>query len=272
MTEYVTNTKSDIFADISLGLMGGTAPGAIIRRVTRLGQCTIAGSGVAANDLWTNGGIYPWMTAATSLEAVSVGVSAANDAAAGTGARTITVSGLDIAGAEISEVVTMNGVTAVALATQFYRINSVGLTTVGSGLRNAGEIRIRDAGAGTTRAVVPVAAVADLTPGVDKGSQYTVPAGHALLIYDIDIQINSSAGGGTRGADMLFYFRGPNATSPVRMPRAMSCTDVSAKSLDPKTRILVPALNDFQLRCSYTSNAGMIISGSWEGLLFRRIP
>ena len=59
MTEYVTNTKSDIFADISLGLMGGTAPGAIIRRVTRLGQCTIAGSGVAANDLWTNGGIYP---------------------------------------------------------------------------------------------------------------------------------------------------------------------------------------------------------------------
>lgn len=274
MTEYVTSAKSDFFSDVSLGLYGGTAAGATVRRITRLGQTTIAGSGVAANDIWTNGGVYPWMTAATSLEAVSAGASAANDAAAGTGARTITVSGLDINGAEISEVVTMNGTTAVPLVTQFYRINGVSLTTVGTGLRNAGEIRIRDLGGANTRAVIPISTVADLSPGVDKGSQYTVPAGHALLIYDIDIQINSSAGGGgtSKGADVLFYFRGPNATSPVRMPRALSTTDIVSKNLDPKTRIFVGALNDFQLRCSYTSAAGVILSGSWEGLLFRRIP
>jgi len=271
MTEYVTSAKSDFFSDVSLGLYGGTAPGAIIRRITRLGQVTIAGSGVAANDIWTNGGLYPWMTAATSLEVVS---SSANDTAAGTGAQSVTVSGLDINGAEISVTVSTNGTTAVPLVTQFYRINSVGLSTVGSGLRNLGTITVRDVGGGTTRQVIPISTVADLTPGVDKGSQYTVPAGHALLIYDIDIQINSSAGGGgtSKGADVLFYFRGPNTNSPVRMPRALSTTDIVSKSLDPKTRILVGALNDFQLRCSYTSAAGVILSGSWEGLLFRRIP
>lgn len=269
MAEYVTSQKSDFFSDVSLGLYGGNQPGALVRRVTRLGQATIVGSGVAANDLWGVAGIYPWMTAATSLEVVST---SANDTAAGTGAQSITVSGLDLAGAEITQTVSTNGLTAVALPTQLYRINSVSLGAVGSGLRNLGTISVRDSGGGTVRQTIPISSVPDLSPGVDKGSQYTVPAGHALLIYDIDLQVNSSAGGGTRGADMLFYFRANSATAPVRLPRAMSATDAGAKNLDPKTRILVPAMTDFQLRCSYTSNAGMIISGSWEGLLFRRIP
>lgn len=269
MTEYVTSQKSDFFSDVSLGMYGGTQPGAIVRRVTRLGQTTIAGSGVAANDLWGAAGIYPWMTGATSLEIVS---SSASDTAAGTGAQSVTVAGLDLAGAEVTQTVATNGTTAVPLPTQLYRINSVSLGAVGSGLRNLGTISVRDAGGGTVRQTIPISSVPDLSPGVDKGSQYTVPAGHALLIYDIDLQINSSAGGGTRGADMLFYFRANSPTAPVRQPRAISCTDVSAKSLDPKTRIFLPAGMDFQLRCSYTSNAGMIISGSWEGLLFRRIP
>lgn len=269
--EYTTNLKSDYFADVSLGLMGGTAPGAIVRRVTALGQVTIVGSGVAANDIWGESGLYPWVTggAAISMEIVST---SANDTAAGTGAQSITVSGLDFAGNEISETKATNGLTAVALTNQYYRINSIAIAAVGSGLRNLGKIIVRDAGGGTIRQTIPIASVADLSPGISKGSQYTVPAGHTLLIYDIDLQINSSAGGGTRGADMLFYIRSGASNAPVRLTRTLSATDVSAKSLDPKTRVTIPAGTDFQLRCGYTSNAGMIISGSWEGLLFRRIP
>lgn len=271
MTEYVTNVKSDFLSDVSLGLMGGTGPGAIVRRVTGLGQVTIAGSGVAANDIWPNGGIYPWVTggAAIAMEFVST---SANDTAAGTGAQTVTVNGLDFAGNELSETKPTNGTTAVALTNLYYRINSVGLGAVGSGLRNAGTISVRDAGGGTVRSVIPISSVADLSPGVSKGSQYTVPAGHSLLIYDIDLQLNGSAGGAARGADCLLYFRGSAATAPVRMPRALSATDTQAKNLDPKTRILVTAGTDFQLRCSYTSNTNVILSGSWEGILFRRIP
>lgn len=271
MTEYVTSMKSDVLADISLGLYGGVAPGSIMRRITGLGQVTIAASGVAANDIWPGAGIYPWMTAATSLEVVSTSV---NDTAAGTGAQSVIVTGLSLAGAEITETVATNGTTAVPLSTQFYRINSVGLVAVGSGLRNLGTINVRDLGGGTVRQTIPISSVANLSPGVSKGSQWTTPAGHSLLIYDIDVQINSSAGGGgtSKGADVLFYFRGSAATSPVRQPRTLSTTDVVSKNLDPKTRILVPAMNDFQLRCSYTSAADVILSGSWEGILFRRIP
>jgi len=271
MTAYVTHQGSELRDDVSLGLYGN-----IVRRVTGLGQVTIASTGVAANDIWPLAGIYPWMTGATSLEIVSIGANAVNDTAAGSGAQSVTVSGLDISLNEISETKATNGATPVALSTQFYRVNSVTLGAVGAGGRNAGEIRVRDVGAGPVRAVIPISSVIDLTPAVSKGSQYTVPTGHILLIDDIDIQINSSAGGGggtVKGADVLFYFRGSASTAPIRLPRAITCTDSgSGKSLDPKTPIPVPGGTDFQLRCSYTSTAGIILSGSWEGTLYRRIP
>jgi hypothetical protein len=258
-------SPAGIATDASLGTYGQ-----FIRRITGLGQVTIAGSGVATNDIWTGAGIYPWLAAATSLEVLSA---SANDTAAGSGARTITITGLDTDYNEISVLVTLNGVTPVAVSRQFLRINLITVTSNGTSRRNEGQITVRDAGGGTVRALLPVGAISDQTPAMSKQSQYTVPAGHTLLIVDLDLQINSSAGGGggtVKGADALLYFGAPN-NGPVRMPRALTCTDNgSSKNLDPKTPIPVAEKFDFQMRASYTSAAGIILSGSWEGLLFRR--
>lgn len=68
------------------------------RRVTALGNNPDVDTG-AAEEIWTAGGIYPFMTAATSLEIVS---SSAADDSAGTGARTVLVNGLDAAYAEVA--------------------------------------------------------------------------------------------------------------------------------------------------------------------------
>lgn len=250
---------------ISLGLLGNSA-----RRVTSLGQVAIATSGTATNDIWTGGGVYPWMTAATSLEAVSDN---ANDTSAGTGARTIIVNGLDSDYKEVVVPVIMNGVTPVALSRQLLRINSVIVATCGTGRRNAGQIIIRDAGAGMTRAYIPVASPADQTPAMSKQSNFTVPAGHTLLIENVDLQINNSAGGGgtVRGADAMLYFAGPNQNTPIRLPRVLSTTDMVSKALDPRTPIPVAEKNDFLIRNIYTSANTMSVSGSMEGWLFRRI-
>jgi len=245
--------------------------GTFVRRVTGLGQVTIGTFGIAANDIWPNGGLYPWMSGLTTLEISS---SSANDSAAGTGARQITINGLDATYTEISSTVTMNGTTAVVIPIQFLRINSLTIAANGTSRRNEGTISVKDSPNGTTRAILPIATVADLNPSVSKQSQFTVPANHTLLVYDIDIQINSSAGGGggtVKGADVLFYFASSNITLPIRLPRAITCTDNgSGKSLDPKTPIPVAEKTDFGLRASYTSTSGIILSGSWEGLLFRR--
>lgn len=118
---------------------------------------------------------FPWgsLTSAVTLEAVS---SNAADAAAGTGARTIRVEGLDSNYREQAETVTLNGTSAVALANSYLRINAVRVSSVGSGGSNVGTITIRLTGAGTN--IVQIAAgYNQLHHGV-----YTVPAGKTGLI------------------------------------------------------------------------------------------
>lgn len=248
---------------ISLGLLGNSA-----RRVTSLGQVSIATGGIAANDIWTGGGVYPWLSSATLLEAVSA---SANDSLIGTGARTIIINALGGDYKEVAIPVILNGTTAVAISTPILRINSVVVATNGTGRRNAGQITIRDAGGGTARAYIPVASVADLSPAMSKQSAFTVPSGHTLLIQNVDLEINNSSGGGTRGCDAMLYFAGPSAATPIRLPRTMTTSDVISKALDPKTPIPVAEKNDFLIRCAYTSADTMLISGSMEGWLFRRI-
>ena len=64
-------------------------------------------------------GFYRTPTTATALEFVS---SSTNDTSAGTGAREVTVIGLDSSWNEVSQTVTTNGTTAVALSTDLIRL------------------------------------------------------------------------------------------------------------------------------------------------------
>jgi len=229
-------------------------------RVAALGRSTIATTGSVPVDMWEGAAAYPFMTAATSLELVSDN---ANDSAAGTGGRSVLVSGLNASFAQISETVIPNGTTAVALTQQFYRINSLILTSAGSGKVNAGQIVIRDAGAGTTRAIMTAGI------GISRQAVYTVPAGYTLLLENVEMQINSSSGGGlSRGADCVLYFGSPNGF--YRLPRTISCTDLTPYVLRAKMTIPVAEKFDFMMRTTYTSANAMTVSGAFEGALYRR--
>ena len=109
--------------------------------ITLSGQSS--NTGTSANPVWGVGGgtAYVQLTTGTALEAVS---SSANDASAGTGARTILITGVDSSYLPFKETVTLNGVTPVALAnTSVIAINSAKVLTSGSGLTNAGNVDIR---------------------------------------------------------------------------------------------------------------------------------
>lgn len=104
-----------------------------------------------AASVWAvgSGSSYAQITTAVALEAIS---SSVNDAAAGTGARTILVQGLDSSYLPFQETVTLNGTTAVALAnTSAVAINSVRVMTAGSGLTNAGNVDIRTVSGSTVK-------------------------------------------------------------------------------------------------------------------------
>lgn len=95
---------------------------------------------IGTEDIWTGGGAYPFPAAAAATTIVS---SSANDTAAGTGARTCRVVGLDANFKLVSEVVTLNGTTPVALVGVFFRILHAYVLTAGSGTTNAGAVDVK---------------------------------------------------------------------------------------------------------------------------------
>lgn len=118
------------------------------------------------------GGMIAIRAAAAVVEVVS---SSAADAAAGTGARTVRVWGLDANWDELTEDITLNGTTPVLGTKLFFRINTVSVLTAGTGLTNAGNITLRDASAGTTRSYIA------LGVSVSEVGLFSVPARHTML-------------------------------------------------------------------------------------------
>lgn len=179
----------------------------------------------AAEDVWEGGGLYTFDTTAQSLEIVSSSTDDDGDPA-GTGARTVTVIGLDANYAAKSETVTMNGTTAVALTGTWMRVHRCSVATAGSGEVNAGTLTVRIAGAGATRLVVGAG------NGQTLMAVYTIPAattGYLFHYYcsanstptaptvDISLWTRSSAGvrnlkhqqALTAGADFTYSFAAP---------------------------------------------------------------
>jgi hypothetical protein len=124
--------------------------------------------------VWPHTGIIPLPAAALQMKVSS---SSADDTAAGTGARTVYVAGLDANHNEIEEIVTLNGQTAVLTTQSFLHINNAYVATAGSGLSAAGDIYFGD---GVVTAGVP-ATVYDLIK-FDYNQRitgsYTIPAGY----------------------------------------------------------------------------------------------
>jgi hypothetical protein len=112
---------------------------------------------------------------------MTVSSTSANDTAAGTGARTVVVQGLDSQYNEITETVTLNGQTAVTMTASFLRVNYAYVETAGSGNGAAGDIYI---GTGTVTAGVP-ATTYDIIKfdynNTTTGS-YTIPAGYTAYV------------------------------------------------------------------------------------------
>ena len=124
--------------------------------------------------VWPYTGIIPLPPVALQMKVSS---SSANDTASGAGARTVFVGGLDANHNEISEIVTLNGQTAVLTTQAFLHINEAYVATAGSSLSAEGDIYFGD---GTVTAGVP-ATVYDLIKYYYNQritGSYTIPAGY----------------------------------------------------------------------------------------------
>lgn len=141
------------------------------------------------------GGLVALRTAAAVVELVST---SADDAVAGTGARTVRIQGLDANYVEVEETIALNGITPVQGTVLFFRINTVQVTTAGTGKTNAGDIVVRDAPAGTSRSFI-LAGQSRSEVGV-----FSVPAGHKLLATGWTVSGRDTVGN-KAPVDVAFY-------------------------------------------------------------------
>jgi len=207
-------------------------------------------------DLIPQGGVYTFQTTAQSLEVLS---SSAADAAAGTGARTILVSGLDADYREISETVILNGVTVVPLTLTYLRVNSVIVVTAGSGLTNAGTITVRVASGGTTLSVIEIGF------GLAHQGIYTVPADHTLII----LSMLSGSSDGTGAANLQLQIRSSiaNAAFISRMLVAMWGFQTAPSEFGLGIRIAEKS--DMRLRVISSPADNTALTLTLSGALFR---
>lgn len=173
------------------------------------------------------GGLYTFPSSPVTLSLVST--SAADTMA-------VFISGLDENYQEISDLVTLNGITPVNSNIQFYRINQA---TIVSG-ENAGNITISSAG--TTYAYIETGL------GNSQGIIYSVPAGKSLYIYTTHFT------SGTVNPNKYLFSRGVTRSSTGRVNRFWESTFGTNISFDLTVPFRVPEKTDFTLESKSSSS------------------
>lgn len=120
-------------------------------------------------------------SSAVSGSSINIVSTSANDTAAGTGARTITLQGLTTGYEPFTETITLNGLTNVNPQTDILRVNCAFVETAGSGETNAGNITVAD-GTGTF-ITIPA------NEGQSLYATYTVPAGHTAYLRRVSVSV-----------------------------------------------------------------------------------
>lgn len=148
-------------------------------KVTIFGRATIGASKLNVYELAQ---ALDWGSVFNVGYELDFSSSSANDAAAGTGARTVRIYGLDFNGNPLTEDVTLNGQSKVTSTNKFWRVFGAKTLTAGSGRVNAGDIYFVKTGTGGAH----TGGIPTLTSGVLKmligensasSGMYTAPRG-----------------------------------------------------------------------------------------------
>lgn len=233
----------------------------IVRKVC---ENTDVDTATAPEDVWGGGGLYTGFPAdSVTPEKFAVFSSSANDTAAGTGARTVLITGLDSSYNEISETITLNGVTPVLTANTYRRfVRAQVLTSDGTPTNsafNAGTITIRYQ---TTTAYV--FSVMPAGYNNTREGNYTIPAGYSALLMKIDAYVNLASSAVVYGE---FYIR-PFGVSP-RLSRPFVASDSLQFTAELTGGLLLSEKTDIIPRVMSSSANNVPIYCVYELLLFK---
>lgn len=196
--------------------------------------------GTVFETLWNDTGSYVYPSSASVLSVVSTSAADTMD---------VLISGLDSDYVEISETVTLTGISAVSTTQAFFRINSAVILSSS----NVGNISIKigatlhgfiEAGQGATQACI-----------------YTVPAGKSLYLLRIDLT------SGTVNPNKYLSYRQSLRSSNGRVLRVAESTwQTDQQSFDRQVPFVIGEKTDFQFEAKSSSGTNQV-SIFVEGLL-----
>jgi len=187
--------------------------------------------------IWDGGGLYTYLTSAGVLTVTSTD---GDDAAAGTGARTVTVDGLDANYNQVSETLTVGG---SAGSVEFFRVFRAFVASSGSSGTNEGTISI--ASGATTLSEIRVAGGEGL--GQTFMAIYTVPADYTGYIYQLDLSTAKSDG------DVFLVKRGQNDNGSWRSQDVMH-TNQNSIERNYKFPLKIEEKSDIEVRAYSETN------------------
>jgi len=209
------------------------------------------------SDLAQNVDMGVTFNIAYKLDVIS---SSAADAAAGTGARTIEIYGMDYDGNPLTEIVTMNGQTAVQTANTFWRVFAGKVQTAGTGRKNAGDIYIYKTGTGgTITAGVPgtlTSALLKVLTGFNfaTSGMWTCPLGMTYSLENLVAQARVIA-----GRIMVFHSDERSATPILAYPAISVDVAVSGAAIIPvHGALVVNELQDIYFKAQMTAASGIV--------------
>ena len=200
--DYVYNSHRDYYkrvSDFPLDVAKGEVPGHSV--IQKFGRNSAVSSSFVPICL---SGFYRTPTTNTALEVVSTDV---DDNASGAGARTIYYEGLQVSGGNlvvVSDVVELDGTTAVALPDSLIRlyrwyVASSGVYASQSVGSHQGDITIQESGAGNVWSKIE-------NNGFPRAQSqigvYTVPTGYTAYVSKISYSVESD-----KEADILMFKR-----------------------------------------------------------------
>ncbi len=188
--------------------------------------------GTSFETLWNNGGSYSFLSAEQQLSVVSTDAADTMD---------VLIQGLDGDYNEVTETITLDGTNAVTTTNSFLRVNNA---VILSG-ENAGDITgsytttdvfFIEAGIGTTQACV-----------------YTVPAGHSLYLFRIDLT------SGTVTFNRYLTYRNRIDSENGRVLRVAEATwQTGMQSFDRQVPFKIGEKTDFQFEAKSSASSNEI--------------
>lgn len=228
--------------------------------VNKSGRNRDIDSASVPEDIWGGGSVYTGFPT-TAAELITVVSTSVNDAAAGTGARIVTIEGLDESGNRQSENITLNGLTKVNYVNTYYRVHRSYVISSGASNTafNDGAITVQHL---TT--VANIFSVMAIGVNYSSAAVYTVPLGYTGFLKHFDISCAKATSAIVEGA---VWFR-TYGKSPV-MFHQFSASEIFTFTDTFYGGLVFTSLTDIAFRITSCSSNNVVVDATFDILIIK---